>query len=53
MGSSVYVASVEGYTGKSTVALGVLQQLSRRVERNTGNNTKAVQPSVNAERSGR
>ncbi|MEV6415049.1 phosphate acetyltransferase [Kribbella sp. NPDC051718] len=33
MGSSVYVASVEGYTGKSTVALGVLQQLSRRVER--------------------
>ncbi len=33
MGSSVYVASVEGYTGKSTVALGVLEQLSRRVER--------------------
>ncbi|MEV8376069.1 phosphate acetyltransferase [Kribbella sp. NPDC056861] len=33
MGSSVYVASVEGYTGKSTVALGVLQQLSKRVER--------------------
>jgi len=33
MGSSVYVASVEGFTGKSTVALGVLQQLSRRVER--------------------
>lgn len=33
MGSSVYIASVEGYTGKSTVALGVLQQLSRRVER--------------------
>ncbi|HET6985631.1 MAG TPA: phosphate acetyltransferase, partial [Kribbella sp.] len=33
MGSSVYVASVEGSTGKSTVALGVLQQLSRRVER--------------------
>jgi phosphate acetyltransferase len=29
----VYVASVEGYTGKSTVALGVLEQLSRRVER--------------------
>jgi phosphate acetyltransferase len=29
----VYVASVEGYTGKSTVALGVLQQLSKRVER--------------------
>jgi phosphate acetyltransferase len=33
MGSSVYVASVEGFTGKSTVALGVLEQLSRRVER--------------------
>ncbi|WP_328993960.1 phosphate acetyltransferase [Kribbella sp. NBC_01245] len=33
MGNSVYVASVEGYTGKSTVALGLLQQLSRRVER--------------------
>ena len=33
MGSSVYVASTEGYSGKSTVALGVLEQLSRRVER--------------------
>lgn len=33
MGSSVYVASVEGYTGKSTVALGLLEQLSRRVSR--------------------
>jgi phosphate acetyltransferase len=33
MGSSVYVASVEGYTGKSTVALGLLEQLSRRVGR--------------------
>jgi phosphate acetyltransferase len=33
MGSSVYVASVEGSTGKSTVALGVLQALSRRVQR--------------------
>ncbi len=33
MGRSVYIASVEGYTGKSTVALGVLEQLSRRVER--------------------
>jgi phosphate acetyltransferase len=33
MGSSVYVASMEGYTGKSTVALGLLEQLSRRVER--------------------
>ncbi|MGW6282579.1 phosphate acetyltransferase [Kribbella sp. NPDC055071] len=33
MGSSVYVASVEGFTGKSTVALGVLHQLSRRVGR--------------------
>jgi phosphate acetyltransferase len=31
--SSVYVASVEGYTGKSTVALGLLEQLSRRVGR--------------------
>ena len=33
MATSVYVAAVEGYTGKSTVALGVLEQLSRRVER--------------------
>jgi phosphate acetyltransferase len=33
MGSSVYVASVEGYTGKSTVALGLLDALSRRVGR--------------------
>ena len=33
MGNSVYIASVEGFTGKSTVALGVLEQLSRRVER--------------------
>lgn len=33
MGSSVFVASVEGYTGKSAVALGVLDELSRRVER--------------------
>ena len=33
MGRSVYIASVEGYTGKSTIALGVLEQLSRRVER--------------------
>jgi phosphate acetyltransferase len=33
MGSSVFVASVEGYTGKSTVALGLLEQLSRRVSR--------------------
>ena len=32
MGSSVYVASREGYTGKSTVTLGLLEQLSRRVE---------------------
>jgi phosphate acetyltransferase len=31
--TSVYVASAEGYTGKSTVALGVLEQLSRIVER--------------------
>jgi phosphate acetyltransferase len=31
--SSVYVAAVEGFTGKSAVALGVLEQLSRRVER--------------------
>jgi phosphate acetyltransferase len=33
MARSVYVAAVEGFTGKSTVALGVLEQLSRRVER--------------------
>jgi phosphate acetyltransferase len=33
MGSSVYVASAQGYTGKSTVALGLLEQLSRRVRR--------------------
>ena len=33
MASSVYIAAVEGFTGKSTVALGVLEQLSRRVER--------------------
>ena len=26
MGSSVFVASVEGYTGKSTVALGLLEE---------------------------
>src|SRR3712207_2576576 len=31
--TSVYVASAEGYTGKSAVALGVLEQLSRCVER--------------------
>jgi phosphate acetyltransferase len=31
--TSVYVASVEGNTGKSAVALGVLDVLSRRVER--------------------
>ncbi|QIX27921.1 phosphate acetyltransferase [Nocardioides sp. JQ2195] len=33
MTSSVYVASAEGFTGKSTIALGVLEQLSRAVER--------------------
>ena len=33
MASSLYIAAVEGLTGKSTVALGVLEQLSRRVER--------------------
>ena len=33
MGSAVYIASAQGYTGKSTVALGVLEQLSRRVGR--------------------
>ena len=33
MASSVYVAAVEGLTGKSTVALGVLEELSKRVER--------------------
>src|SRR5688572_20607871 len=31
MGRSVYVASAEGFSGKSTVALGLLEQLSRRV----------------------
>ncbi|PJJ58208.1 phosphate acetyltransferase [Mumia flava] len=29
----MYIASLEGFTGKSTVALGVLEQLSRRVRR--------------------
>ena len=33
MGRSLYVATVEGLTGKSAVALGVLEQLSKRVER--------------------
>ena len=33
MGSAVYIASAEGFTGKSTVALGVLDELSRRVRR--------------------
>jgi len=33
MARSVYVAGVEGFTGKSAVALGVLEQLSRRVPR--------------------
>ncbi len=33
MVTSVYVASAEGFTGKSTVALGVLDQLSRAVGR--------------------
>ena len=33
MGRSLYVATVEGFTGKSAVALGVLEQLSKRVER--------------------
>ncbi|GAA2130260.1 phosphate acetyltransferase [Nocardioides bigeumensis] len=32
-GRSVYVATVEGFTGKSAVALGLLDALSRRVER--------------------
>lgn len=27
----MYIAAVEGFTGRSTVALGVLEQLSRRV----------------------
>src|SRR3954451_13808115 len=31
--TSVYVASAEGYSGKSTVALGLLEQLTRSVER--------------------
>ena len=29
----MYVAAVEGFTGKSTVALGILEELSKRVER--------------------
>jgi phosphate acetyltransferase len=33
MGRSVYIATVEGFTGKSAVALGVLEQFSKRVER--------------------
>src|SRR5829696_6516376 len=33
MGRSVYVATVEGFAGKSAVALGLLDALSRRVER--------------------
>ncbi len=33
MARSVYVGSVEGLTGKSAVALGVIEQLARRVER--------------------
>ena len=33
MATSVYVAAVEGFTGKSAVALGLLEQLSRRAER--------------------
>ncbi len=33
MCTSVYVASIEGSTGKSAIALGVLDALSRRVER--------------------
>jgi phosphate acetyltransferase len=32
MASSVYVAGVEGFTGKSAVALGLLEILSRRVQ---------------------
>ncbi len=47
MGRSVYVASVEGFTGKSTVALGVLEQLSRRVER-----VGVFRPIVRADSSG-
>ncbi len=31
MGSSIYVASAESYTGKSAVALGLVEALSRRV----------------------
>jgi len=33
MASNLYIASVEPETGKSTVALGVLRQLTRRAER--------------------
>ena len=45
MARSVYVAGVEGFTGKSAVALGVLEQLSRRVER-----VAVFRPVVRAER---
>lgn len=41
----MYVESVEGYTGKSAIALGVLEQLSRRVER-----IGVFRPIVRAER---
>ncbi|WP_121254579.1 phosphate acetyltransferase [Nocardioides ferulae] len=33
MGKSVYVTTLEGYSGKSAVALGLLDALSRRVQR--------------------
>ncbi len=33
MAQSVYVAGVEGFSGKSSVALGVVEQLARHVER--------------------
>ena len=48
MARSVYVAGVEGFTGKSAVALGVLEQLSRRVAR-----VAVFRPVVRAEASGR
>jgi phosphate acetyltransferase len=46
MARSVYVAGVEGFTGKSAVALGVLEQLSRRVAR-----VAVFRPVVRAEES--
>ncbi len=47
MDSSVYVASLEGFTGKSMVALGLLERLSRVVSR-----VGVFRPIVRADRDG-